>query len=251
MTTYSEDFYRRMTGFTARTVVPYVVELTGRPGSVLDLGCGVGTWLSAFRASGVEDVLGVDGSWVPRDLLAIPEERFVAHDLKTPFDAGRSFDLAVSMEVIEHLPDAAGRDLVVSLTRHAPIVLFSAAIPFQGGTGHVNEKWPEYWAQLFAGQGFKVIDAVRRRIWTTPGVSWFIAQNTFLYAREDVLSERPALAQAAADTDPRFLSVVHPRQFLTVADPREMSLRRAVSALPRVLRHTAERKLHGRPQEEG
>jgi hypothetical protein len=85
----------------------------------------------------------VDGAYVQPALLAIPQEQFLAHDLTLPLHAGRTFDLALSLELAEHLPPECAGVLVDSLARLAPAVVFSAAVPFQGGVGHVNERWPE------------------------------------------------------------------------------------------------------------
>jgi len=65
----------------------------------------------------------------------------------------QSADLAMSLEVREHLPPSMGHNLVVSLVRSAPLTIFTAATPGQGGSGHVNEQPSEYWIEEFAGLG--------------------------------------------------------------------------------------------------
>jgi hypothetical protein len=118
------------------------------------------------------------------------------------------------LEVAEHLPAECAGALVDSLCRLAPVVAFSAAIPFQGGVHHVNERWPEYWAALFEARGFVVIDCLRRDLWQDERVEWWYAQNLLLYARsEHVLSHR-ALAREHAFTNRNALALVHPRRFL-------------------------------------
>ena len=87
---------------SARRVVPLVLELI-HPRSVVDVGCGVGTWLSVFREHGVEDVRGIDIEGVA-GLLEIPLDQFLAHDLTRPIEPDRQFDLVVCLEVAEHLP---------------------------------------------------------------------------------------------------------------------------------------------------
>src|SRR5690348_6943322 len=92
---------------SARVIVPLVLKQI-RPKSVLDVGCGQGIWLMAFREQGIEDLWGVDGDYVDRQQLKIPADRFLARDLSQPLDLGRTFDLVVSLEVAEHLkPPAA------------------------------------------------------------------------------------------------------------------------------------------------
>ena len=119
-------------------VVPIVLDLI-RPGSVVDVGCGLGEWLATFQEHGVSDILGIDGDYVDRDMLYIPQQDFKTIDLNRPFTLNRTFDLAVCLEVAEHLEAEHANDFVESLTRLAPIILFSAAIPLQSGTNHVNE----------------------------------------------------------------------------------------------------------------
>jgi SAM-dependent methyltransferase len=124
-------------------VVPTVLRLV-QPEPVVDVGCGDGAWLSVFRELGVNHRFGLDGDYVDRRLLQIPQDQFSATDLSLPFRLPCTFDLAVSLEVAEHLPPQSAEDFVDSLTRLAPVVLFSAAIPLQGGTHHLNEQWPDY-----------------------------------------------------------------------------------------------------------
>ena len=113
-------------------MVPLVLQLLPVR-SVVDVGCGDGSWLVVFRKLGVKEILGIDGEYVDPGLLQIPQDCFQAFDLAKPFSLGRVFDLAVSLEVAEHLPAECAPGFVECLTRLAPSVLFSAAIPFQGG----------------------------------------------------------------------------------------------------------------------
>jgi SAM-dependent methyltransferase len=213
---YTGEFYERHRDASlrsARAVVPLVVALV-RPQSVVDVGCGIGAWLSVFREQGIRDLCGVDGDWVDRARLLIPTECFRPADLRRPLPVDRQFDLAVSLEVGEHLPAECARTLVTSLTRLAPAVLFSAAIPFQGGAGHVNEQWPEYWVQCFAEHGYAVVDGIRRAIWRNDDVEWYYAQNTLLFATRALIERSPVLRTELERTAPDQLSLVHPTQYL-------------------------------------
>jgi 2-polyprenyl-3-methyl-5-hydroxy-6-metoxy-1,4-benzoquinol methylase len=148
---------------SAHAVLPLVLDLVDVK-SAVDVGCGVGAWLSVLKELGVDDVLGIDGDYVePKDLL-IPKRCFTAHDLTQDFDVERTFDLALSLEVAEHLPPERAHSFVETLARLARVVLFSAAIPGQGGIAHVTERWPDYWAGLFAEHGYVPVDALRYRI---------------------------------------------------------------------------------------
>jgi SAM-dependent methyltransferase len=213
---YDERFFADRSGShrSADVVVPLVLELL-RPSSVVDLGCGTGEWLAVFAANGVDDILGVDGDYVDRGRLAIPPDRFRPHDLAAPLALGRRFDLALSLEVGEHLPEVAAHRLVASLVAAAPLVLFGAAIPDQRGEGHVNEQWQDWWAGLFGAHGYVAVDAIRRPLWRDDRVSWWYTQNTLLYAAREELAARPVLRELYERTAPEQLAIVHPRGYLS------------------------------------
>jgi SAM-dependent methyltransferase len=193
-------------------MVPLVMELA-RPRSVVDVGCATGEWLSVFREYGVEDVWGVDGVSVPKGLLKIPEERFVPADLEQPFQMDRKFDLVVSLEVAEHLSSKCAETFVSSLVELGPLVLFSAAIPYQGGSNHVNLQWPEYWAKLFDDKGYVVTDPLRRKVWNNEEVAAHYAQNTLMFVARERLGSYPLLEEAHELYDDSMLAIVHPRMY--------------------------------------
>lgn len=165
-------------------VVPVLIDLF-HPKSVVDFGCGIGNFLAVFQQNGVRDVTGLDGAWVDRALLKkhIDPKHFRAVDFTLPVDLDRRFDLAISFEVAEHLPPECAAGFVASLTAASDIIVFSAAFPFQGGQNHLNEQWPEYWAQYFAKHGYDRHDLVRPLLWAADGVQLWYRQNTFVYAK--------------------------------------------------------------------
>ncbi len=213
---YSASFFSGQSSGSrqsAEAVVPLILDLV-KARSAVDVGCGVGTWLSVFRENGVSDVLGIDGDYVPREQLEIPADQFHAADLTQPFEIGRRFDLAMSLEVAEHLPPAISEQFVASLVGLADLVLFSAAIPRQRGSEHINERWQSWWAARFAEHGFIPVDCVRRRIWSHPGVEWWYAQNVILYASPEQLAGNPRLQQEYELMGTEQLSLVHPARFV-------------------------------------
>ncbi|HXX44121.1 MAG TPA: class I SAM-dependent methyltransferase [Candidatus Acidoferrales bacterium] len=216
MDPYGKTFYdiQQAGSFSsAEVIVPLLKELVQLQ-SAIDVGCGVGTWVRALMGAGVRDVHGIDGAWVTSDMLQVPEDRFRPVDLSRPFRLGRRFDLALSLEVAEHLPAASADGFVESLVCLAPVVLFSAAVPFQGGTQHVNEQWPEYWANIFGRYGYAPLDCIRMRIWNDPRVEWWYSQNILLYANEQGLSANPQLA-VYRDCSPSLpVGLIHPRRYL-------------------------------------
>lgn len=181
---YDQAFYdtiRAGTIASAQVVVPLVVQHIG-PRTVLDIGCGEGWWAETFAVGGGCDVLGVDGAYVPSSPLG---DRFIALDIaRESFADLARVDLAVCLEVAEHLPAARADSLIDDLTTVAPTVLFSAAIPGQGGTGHVNEQWPDYWVEKFRARGYAVSGALRWMIWGRIDVENWYQANTLVASRE-------------------------------------------------------------------
>jgi SAM-dependent methyltransferase len=248
MAAYDRGFYdEQMTGSlrSASIIVPLVLASVPAR-SVCDIGCGVGTWLCAFLAHGVTDVVGVDGHYVPLDYLKISSQSFRSADLCNALELGRTFDLAVSLEVAEHLPQSSAATFVATLTRLAPVVLFSAAIPAQGGTGHINEQWPDYWVGLFAEHDYVAVDAIRPVVWENPNVEWWYRQNTFVYVKRELLPRYPLLEAAAAPPQlPRRL--VHPDQ-LEVACRRRRNFAEKLSSMVRVFRPRGDRPTFDAPR---
>lgn len=236
---YSRDFYSSIADGSLRSaqiVVPLVMDLV-RPRSVVDVGCGTGSWLSTYTTNGVADILGLDGNWVNTEQLRIPKEQFQHTDVSQPIRLERTFDLAMTVEVAEHLSAERAPDFVASLTRLAPVVLFSAAIPFQGGKHHVNEQWPNYWIDLFAKHDYVAIDCLRQKLWDREDVEWWYAQNILFFVRKEALASYPKLAQAYQEQQGEILHLVHPRLFVSVAKPyqelkqRSHPLKQAVKTL--------------------
>ena len=220
---YKEPFFssiRHGARQSARVLVPIILQIV-QPKSVIDIGCGDGTWLSVFHELGVDDLLGVDGEYVHEHLLQIPRHQFRALDLTKPFRIERSFDLALSLEVGEHLPPPCASAFVESLTALAPVVVFSAAIPFQSGIHHINEQWSDYWAALFSHRGYLPIDCIRGKVWQNEQVEYWYAQNTLLFARAAVVENDPFLRREYEKTNPHQLRLVHPRKYLEQVCVRE------------------------------
>jgi SAM-dependent methyltransferase len=212
---YSEDYHRSVGEGAERSarVIARIVHALVRPESVVDVGCGIGEWLLAFAELGVGDYLGVDAPDLSEDLLSIDSERFLARDLGESLALRRTFDLAVSLEVAEHLPPERGEGFVEDLCRLAPAVLFSAAVPGQGdpeSTGHVNERWQSYWASLFQEHGYGRVECVRPAVWEDPRVEIWYRQNTVLYVSAERLSSDAVLGRSQRENAAFPASVVHP-----------------------------------------
>jgi hypothetical protein len=157
---------------SAEVVIPWVLAETGAK-TVIDIGCGVGAWLAVAKAEGCE-VLGADG-FAPDHMLLIDESEFRRVNIPCAFSA--HWDLAICLEVAEHLPESASEHLVFEL-RQAPTVLFSAATPGQPGIGHINCQPHEFWHDLFAQYG-KTPEFIGDKF--TEPVADFYRRNMYLY----------------------------------------------------------------------
>lgn len=240
-TPYGVDFYleqRDGSHRSARAVIPLILQ-TFPARSVVDLGCGVGTWLSVVRESGIEDVVGMDGDYVDQAMLQIPQAQFIATDLREALPLHRSFDLALCLEVAEHLPSDFAATLVKNLTLLAPVVVFSAAIPGQGGTDHVNEQWQDYWRELFAARGYVAYDAIRAKIWKNDEVDFWYRQNLVCYAREGY-EVHPSVVPVAPDAS---LNFVHPGLLEITRQEAAVYFSKAVSMLPGLFGAAVRRRL--------
>ena len=201
--TYDERYYAgHSTGSyeSALVVLPIVFEQLGMPASILDVGCGVGTWLKAAQdLLGNVETLGVDhpqpnrsssppgsskrGAKLGAPPLLIAEHEFLGADLSQPLDLGRKFDLVLSLEVAEHLEAKFAGQFVQNLVRHGDAVVFSAAIPGQGGRYHLNERFPAYWIEQFATAGFTCYDTLRPRLWLREDLEFWYQQNLLIFGR--------------------------------------------------------------------
>lgn len=204
---YDCNFYRLDSDSvltSPRAIVPIVYDLI-HPASVIDVGCGTGAWLAVFQEHGVQRILGLDGVHVNPDWLKINKNCFRPVDLSQSIEFDDRFDLALCLEVAEHLPLAASGRLIDFLVKTAPWVLFSAAIPLQGGASHVNEQWPEYWHEEFKKRDYVKLDIIRRQIWTDKGIDYWYRQNMYLYAANDVVGQHREFEQALGSADDLLL----------------------------------------------
>lgn len=168
-------------------VVPHILEII-RPKSVLDIGCGYGNWLKVFKNSGAKEVLGVDGDYVEKEKRRrfISDEEFFPYDLTKELNLGRKFDLAISLEVAEHIPASSADAFVKSLVNHSDTIVFSAAIPNQGGQNHFNEQPLGYWIKKFQSHGYHFYDPIRSAIWDEKDLFAWYKQNMILFSKTEL-----------------------------------------------------------------
>lgn len=184
---YDDDFYRAQEAgsrASAEVILPLLLSEIGPIASLIDIGGGLGTWAGVARKLGVERVRVVDGPWVDPRHLQVPVDCFSAVELESAdLSSFGSFDLAICLEAAEHLRPSREVTLVAELCSLADVVFFSAAIPGQGGTDHINERWLSHWQALFATHGYGLSDPVRPRVWAHPDVEWWYAQNAVVFSK--------------------------------------------------------------------
>jgi hypothetical protein len=157
-----------------------VQEIVGAD-SVVDVGGGEGWWAQEFARQGARALCIDDGTASE----PAPDVEHLHHDLTRglPEGLGR-FDLALCLEVAEHVDPTSADKLVEGLCGLAPTILFSAAVPGQGGHGHVNERWPGYWVELFEARGYSSSGALRWMLWDDDSVEYWYRQNLLFVTSE-------------------------------------------------------------------
>lgn len=190
-------------------ILPFFLQASNEANSLLDVGCGTGVWIQAAKNFGLPTCQGIDGiRLLPPELKCDPD-LVIQKNLGEGLDLGKKFDVAICLEVAEHLPEDSARMLIYSITTHSDNIFFSAAIPGQRGQGHINCQWPEYWQSIFNDYGFACYDDIRLKIWNLEVEPWY-KQNTFRSVRSE-----------SAGTEPRILPLVHPEmvQYISFSRP--------------------------------
>lgn len=216
---YNENFYKNRhtdTLYSAKKILGIVKSIIPQQqiSSVLDFGCGIGTWLSILKNKNCK-ITGIDGPWVPKQYLVIPQQDFLSMDILQSLSDTSSnlwllskYNLSISLEVAEHISQNLAYRFIEFLTKKSDYILFSAAIPGQTGDGHVNEQWPSYWAEKFDHYSFELFDVIRHEIWDDEQIPFWYRQNCFLGARKGLLN----LPSERRVSGKKF-DIVHPRQF--------------------------------------
>ena len=169
-----------------KSIAPIIYDIF-KPKSVVDFGCGLGTWIKVFKDLGVEKVLGFDGSWVDKNKFESSVlEFFKESDLEKDIEFEEKFELALSLEVAEHLKRESADTFVKNLVKSSDTIIFSAAIPLQGGQNHINEQPLSYWVNLFKKHDFKLYDILRGRIWDMENVFWWYKQNMVVFSKNNI-----------------------------------------------------------------
>jgi SAM-dependent methyltransferase len=222
---YDTGFYERQMVGSYLSASKIVSHLNGyfSPQSVVDVGCGRGTWLKAFKENGASNLVGFDGPWNAQQDMIDQDIIYQEAELNDPLslDLKNRFDLAVTLEVAEHLKPESSHDFISALTSLSDVVLFSAAYTKQDGKDHINEREHSFWAKLFAEHKYRPFDLFRPVFWGDPDVRFWYQQNCFLYVKDgiplrDVFSEKGVEPLANL----QFMNCVHPRLYRRYIKPR-------------------------------
>lgn len=184
---YTEKYYNRISPGSIESAKEVYKELRRMgiwPTTVFDVGCGVGEWAKDNFYYGLDYK-------IPIKSLTFDQERYINCDLEkevyepwtfAPFE---KYDLCLCLEVAEHISEGRADVLIEMLCKLSDHVLFSAAIPGQGGTGHINEKWASWWAEKFETNGFYPHKAdLRKVLFHNENVEVWYRNNLILYTRE-------------------------------------------------------------------
>lgn len=151
------------------------------PKRVIDLGCGRGNWLKVAQELGAEEVVGIEPFGDIAGDIGIP---IIKWDLTKPWKPeGEKYDLAICVETAVHLNKRYADTLINTLSATSDLILWSAAVPGQGGVHHINEQPPAYWAKKFKAHGYECYD-LRELLWDNMDVEPWYRQNVLIYKRK-------------------------------------------------------------------
>lgn len=219
---YGEEFYEDQIGESYIAAKKYINILSNyyEPKSVVDVGCGRGAWLKAFKEAGAKKVVGYDGNWNSQEQMIDKNILFYPVDLNLPIkgESDCKFDLAISLEVAEHLEINSSSSFVDTLVNLSDVVLFSAAYTKQGGTNHINEQPHSYWANIFQIRDYIPFDLFRPIVWGDAEIPYWYQQNTFLYLRNNSAQYQEMLKKISPIKNLEFMNCVHPALFSLQTD---------------------------------
>jgi len=162
---YDGEYYSteaRKASLDSAPVIAQTILRDLKPKRVIDVGCGTGDVIAALREHGCE-VAGLERSAAAIEVCRSRDLNVQAFDLEQDqLSEEANYDVVVSMEVAEHLPERIADRYVDLLTSLGPTIVFTAASPGQGGTDHINEQPPEYWHKKFATRGFRLVAELTR-----------------------------------------------------------------------------------------
>jgi len=219
MSVYNDNFYldNRTRIKSAEEFLSHLFKYY-KPKSLVDVGCGRGAWLKVAQNLGVNNLLGIDGKWNREKLILKNTKKsrvkFIYKNLNHFFKVDKKYDLAICLEVAEHLNSSSAVNLVKSIINLSNAIVFGAAYNMQGGVMHINEREHSYWGKLFLNNNFIVFDIFRPNLWKRNNISFWYRQNTFLFVKKKskiikILNKNNIYPLSNTD----FMDCIHPELF--------------------------------------
>jgi len=227
MSIYNKNFYLdrdTRTNYAAEKILSMVFERY-KVDSVVDFGCGVGTWLKNAEKLGATNTTGLEGDWLDQKMFVANGE-LLRKDFEKPVNLQRQYDLAISLEVAEHINETNIDQFIDGICSSSDVILFSAAVAGQGGKGHVNEQMQSYWVTMFNDRGYHCIDIIRKSMWGDSNIDVWYKQNVFIFSKKtedkNFSSDMP-------------LDVIHPELFKLYSRPGVLLSVKTALSLPKVV----------------
>lgn len=209
-TIYNENFYKgiQLSSLAgAKKIVPFINFLFPNVKTVVDIGCGTGAFLSQFAKYG-KSIKGYDFGDGLKNNLIIDKVNFAEHDLTTIMQVDQRVDLCMSLEVAEHIDKNYEDIFIQNLISFSDIILFSAAIPNQMGTNHINCQWPNHWCRIFSKYGYSCYDILRPIFWEDNEIPWWYRQNIMLF-----INSNSKVEIDKNYTNLNGMALIHPKNF--------------------------------------
>lgn len=207
-TPYNSQYYKKhLSGsyLSAKEILKYLIN--NLPiSSIIDFGCGAGTWCLAAKELGIKIITGIDLHSYDSSYMLLPQNSYLKYDLRHALNLNQKYDLVISVEVAEHIDNSYSNIFIENLCRHGDLILFSAAMPFQGGTEHINEQPCSYWMNIFKIHNYLPLDCIRPHFWNTPEVEIWYKNNCILYIKKEIYHR--IIEMIALDSFP--IDIVHP-----------------------------------------
>lgn len=190
---YNENYFKsEIFNFDYEAIAKAIIEVY-KPKSIIEFGCGKGDLTKSLARHGIE-IIAIDGYSNP-DFSKFPQITFSSLNLNDELEVttflsklNSKFDIAISLEVAEHLNPVISSSLINWMTSLTDIVIFSAAVLEQGGDGHINCRPREFWYKEFQNNGFMISDKIREKLRYNKRVGPWYRHNIIDYYR---LTEQP------------------------------------------------------------
>lgn len=185
---YAETFFTDLnfqSDKSARILAKFILKEFS-PKTLIDFGCGNGELCFELQQKlGRDNVTGIDTQNALDFGKNNKDINFIAFDLTSKFEIQEKLDIAVCLEVAEHLDSKYAKMMIGNLVNASNLVIFSAAIPGQGGHQHLNEQEPMYWAKLFWENGFVLKQDPRRKLRKKFRLAPWYKQNILIFGKAE------------------------------------------------------------------